>query len=258
MSTTIFYFSGRGNALNAARIISGKLGDAKLVPVYKALNESVDLSAERIGFVFPVIALGMPAVVSKLISKLDVKDKNKYFFAAVTTGGMPVGTLLQIRNRLKVKGYKLSAGFFLLADGKQESLDEWGKKTDDIVSIVRDKKVHELGAVKFMDRFILTGIANKLAKLFFIPKEDKKFYVDDSCDGCGICQKVCPVQNITIQKGKPIWMHKCEQCGACFNLCPKKALHGKNLVARTYHMNPYVELKDFIVDYIIHDKGSTS
>ncbi|MGE5630620.1 MAG: hypothetical protein ACM3TR_05905 [Caulobacteraceae bacterium] len=54
MSTTIFYFSGRGNALNAARIIAGKLGDTKIVPVYKALNEETDLSSERIGFLFPV------------------------------------------------------------------------------------------------------------------------------------------------------------------------------------------------------------
>ncbi|MHB1393679.1 MAG: EFR1 family ferrodoxin [Clostridia bacterium] len=78
--------------------------------------------------------------------------------------------------------------------------------------------------------------------------EDKKFYVDDSCDGCGICQKVCPVKNIVLQKGMPVWLHKCEQCGACFNLCSKKSLQGKNLAAKTYHMNPYVELKDFITD----------
>lgn len=247
MSTTIFYFSGRGNALNAARIIAGKLGDTKLVPIHKALNEQADLSAERIGFAFPVIDLGMPAVVSKLIRKLDVKDKNKYFFTVVTTGGMPAGTMLQARNRFKAKGLKLSAGFFLLNNGKQESLDEWDKKIDEIVSIVRDKREHEIDKVKFMDRFILTGIANRLASLL-IPNEDKKFYVDDNCDGCGTCQRVCPVKNIVIHQDKPVWLHKCEQCGACFNLCPKRSLQGKNLAAKTYHMNPHVELKDFIVE----------
>ena len=92
MNTTLFYFSGRGNALNAARIIAGKLGDTQLVPIYKALNEKVDLSAERIGFAFPVIDLGMPS-----------------------------GTMLQVRNRFKAKGFKLSAGFFLLSNGKQET-----------------------------------------------------------------------------------------------------------------------------------------
>jgi ferredoxin len=247
MSTTIFYFSGRGNALNASRIIAGKLGDTKLVPIYKALNEEVDLSAERIGFAFPVIDLGMPAVVSKAIQRLKVKDSNKYFFAVVTTGGMPVGTMLQVRNRFKARGLKLSAGFFLLNNGKQESLDQWDSKTDNIVSVIRNKRDCEIEKVKFFDRFIMTGIANSLARLL-IPNEDKKFYVDDSCDGCGTCQKVCPVKNIAIQNGKPIWLHKCEQCGACFNLCPKRALKGKNLAAKTYHMNPYVEMKDFIMN----------
>ncbi len=247
MSTSIFYFSGRGNALNAARIIAEKLGDTKLVPIYKALNERIDLSAERIGFAFPVIDLGMPAVISKLIRKLDVSDKNKYFFAVVTTGGMPAGTMLQVRNRFKANGFKLSSGFFLLNNGKQESLDQWDKKTDEIVSIVRDKRENEIEKVKFMDRFIMTGIANRLASLL-IPNEDKKFYVDGNCDGCGTCQKVCPVRNIAIERGKPVWLHKCEQCGACFNLCPRKSLQGKNLAAKTYHMNPYVELKDFILD----------
>ncbi|HYE82050.1 MAG TPA: EFR1 family ferrodoxin [Clostridia bacterium] len=247
MSTTIFYFSGRGNALNAARVIAGKLGDTKLVPVYKALNGDIDLSAERIGFAFPVIDLGMPAIVSKLIRKLTIDDKNKYFFAVVTTGGMPAGTMLQVRNRLKSKGYKLSAGFLLLNNGKKESLDVWDEKTDDIAAIVRDKREYEPVKVSFMDRFILTGLANRLA-LLLIPNEDKKFYVDDNCKGCGICQTVCPVKNIAIRGGKPVWLHKCEQCGACFNLCPEKALHGNNLAAKTYHMNPNIELKDFVMD----------
>ncbi|HYF84242.1 MAG TPA: EFR1 family ferrodoxin [Clostridia bacterium] len=247
MSTIIFYFSGRGNALSAARIIAGKLGDTELVPIYRALNESIDLSADRIGFAFPVIDLGMPAVVSKLIRKLDIRDKNKYFFAVVTTGGMPAGTMLQVGNRLKSRGLKLSAGFYLVANGTQESLDAWDAKTDEIVSIIKAKGEHNPDKVKFIDSVILTGLANKLARLI-IPYEDKKFNVDGNCDGCGICQKVCPVKNIDIKNGEPVWLHKCQQCGACFNLCPKKALHGKNLAARTYHLNPYVELKDFIID----------
>ncbi|MGE5630621.1 MAG: 4Fe-4S dicluster domain-containing protein [Caulobacteraceae bacterium] len=81
-----------------------------------------------------------------------------------------------------------------------------------------------------------------------MPGEDKKFYVNVSCDGCGICQKVCPVKNIVIREGKPEWLQRCTQCGACFNLCTKKSLQGKNLAAKTYHMNPYIELKDFILD----------
>ncbi|KUO69663.1 MAG: hypothetical protein APF77_15330 [Clostridia bacterium BRH_c25] len=246
MSTTIFYFSGRGNALNAARMIAKKLGDAKLVHISAALEEKPDFSAERIGFVFPVICLGIPGIISRFIRSMEVEDKNKYIFAAVTTGGMPAGTLLQLQGRLKKKGLKLSAGYYLLANGTQQAWDEWHQKTDELASAVIEKGQNEINKVKFMDRYILTGTANKLAARL-VPNYDKKFFTDENCDGCGICRKVCPVKNIEIKEGKPAWLHKCEQCGACFNWCPKKALHGKNLAARTYHLNPYVELEDFMV-----------
>lgn len=245
MSTTIFYFSGRGNALNAARMIAGKLGDARTVPVYAALEGEADFSADRIGFVFPVICMGMPGIVSKLIRRMDGTDKTKYIFAAVTTGGIPAGTLPQLQGRLKKRGLRLSAGFYLSSNGTQAAWDEWHQKTDEIAAIVREKKEQEIGRVKLLDRYVLTGMANKLAAML-VPRDDKKFFTDERCDGCGICQKVCPVKNIEIKGGKPVWLHKCEQCGACFNWCPKKALHGKNLAARTYHLNPYVELKDFM------------
>ncbi len=247
MSTTIFYFSGRGNALYAARMLAGKLGDVQLVPVSKAMEEGADFSADRIGLVFPVIDFGMPGIMSRFIRKMDLKDRTKYIFAAVTTGGMPMGTMTQLESRLKKKGLKLSAGYYLVANGTQESLDAWHQKTDEIVSAVRDKKTQAIDNVKFLDKYIMTGLANRLAAVL-VPNDDKKFFTDGNCDGCGICQKVCPVRNIEIKEGKPVWLHKCEQCGACFNWCPKKALQGKNLAARTYHLNPYVELKDFFID----------
>lgn len=244
MSTTIFYFSGRGNALNAARMIAGKLGNTQLVPVVKALEKKRGISSDCIGFVFPVICFGMPNIVSRLIKVLDLTD-TKYIFAAITTGGMPAGTLPQLKNRLRKRGIKLSAGFYLLSNGTKESLDQWHRQTDEIVSIIRDKKEQGVGKVKFLDRYILTGMGNRLAA-GLSPNTDKKFFTDDNCDGCGICQKVCPVKNILIKEDRPIWLHQCEQCGACFNWCPKKALHGKNLAAKTYHLNPNVELNDFL------------
>lgn len=245
MKTTIYYFSGRGNALNAARMIAGKLEGARLVPVHEALERKPDFSEDCIGLVFPVIDLGMPGIITRFIRSMDIVDKSKHIFAAVTTGGMPAATLLQLQGRLKKKGLKLSAGYYLVANGTQESLDEWHQKTDEIASDIIEKRQKETGKVKFVDRYILTGIVNKLATLL-VHNEDKKFCTDGNCDGCGICKKVCPVNNIEISEGKPVWLHRCEQCGACFNWCPKKALQGKNLAARTYHLNPYVELKDFI------------
>ncbi|MGB6369559.1 MAG: EFR1 family ferrodoxin, partial [Atribacterota bacterium] len=63
---------------------------------------------------------------------------------------------------------------------------------------------------------------------------DYGFKCDDKCNRCGICSKVCPVRNIKMVDGRPVWQHHCEQCFACLQWCPKEAIqfgsrtsHGK-------------------------------
>ena len=62
-------------------------------------------------------------------------------------------------------------------------------------------------------------------------KLDKKLFktimVDDSCIGCKLCTKVCPMQLKPYEeKGNPDgFMHSdCLKCGKCIKKCPKKAL----------------------------------
>ena len=78
-----------------------------------------------------------------------------------------------------------------------------------------------------------------------IPAMDKDFFSDEKCNGCGICSKVCPVNNIEIIKAKPVWMHRCEQCMACLQWCPQEAIqYGKNTTGRTRYRHPSVKLED--------------
>jgi ferredoxin len=55
---------------------------------------------------------------------------------------------------------------------------------------------------------------------------DRKFTVDaDVCTRCGLCAKVCPVDNI---KGTPpAWIHneRCTCCLACYHHCPVHAIN---------------------------------
>ena len=36
-----------------------------------------------------------------------------------------------------------------------------------------------------------------------------KFSVDNNCNSCGLCTKVCPFENIELYKGKPMWHQHC-------------------------------------------------
>lgn len=47
----------------------------------------------------------------------------------------------------------------------------------------------------------------------------------DLCQGCGICQKECPAEAISIENGKAkINYQKCIGCGRCISVCPYEAI----------------------------------
>ncbi len=80
-----------------------------------------------------------------------------------------------------------------------------------------------------------------------VHKLDKNFWVDDKCNRCGICFKVCPAQNIEMVNEKPVWRHRCEQCLACLQWCPEEAIqYGKKTVKYLRYHHPEIILKDML------------
>ena len=52
----------------------------------------------------------------------------------------------------------------------------------------------------------------------------KLFFTSNQCNGCGVCQKICPKQAITIIWNRPYWKYSCDSCMACMNYCPQEAI----------------------------------
>ncbi|MGN0714279.1 MAG: EFR1 family ferrodoxin, partial [Anaerovoracaceae bacterium] len=56
----------------------------------------------------------------------------------------------------------------------------------------------------------------------------KGFKVTDKCTGCGQCESRCPLNNVKLTDGKPIWGKDCTHCMACIAGCPAEAIeYGK-------------------------------
>lgn len=78
---------------------------------------------------------------------------------------------------------------------------------------------------------------------------DRSISVDEKCNRCGICVKVCPVNNIQIEGNYPVWQHNCEMCFACHEWCPQKAVHHWGRKEGVYYHHPQISLQD-----LIHEK----
>ncbi|MBN1813316.1 MAG: EFR1 family ferrodoxin, partial [Anaerolineae bacterium] len=106
----ICYFSGTGNSLAVARDVAEKL-NAKLTSVISMMDqESVNIEADVIGFVFPIYDFKPPRVVEGFVRKLEAID-SKYLFAVCTYGIAPSQSLNHLDKVIKSYGGHLSAGF---------------------------------------------------------------------------------------------------------------------------------------------------
>lgn len=84
------------------------------------------------------------------------------------------------------------------------------------------------------DRFMSTA-ANPVFYALFVKAD--KFRADDKCVGCGKCAQLCPLNDISIVDGRPVWGKNCTHCMACICHCPTGAIEygRKSLGKPRYH-----------------------
>lgn len=69
--------------------------------------------------------------------------------------------------------------------------------------------------------------------------QPKKFTVSDVCVSCGKCEKVCPLGNIRMENGRPVWGEHCTHCMACISGCPAEAIeYGKSTRGKARYQCP--------------------
>ena len=115
------------------------------------------------------------------------------------------------------------------------------EKTDEIAGIVGRREEHRSyshGNILLEHLlFPFLSALNGMTRYFFL---DRAFYTNTSCDGCGICEKLCLSGKIVIKGGKPVWNPaiRCLFCFACIHYCPQEAIqfsHTKTPVRHRYH-----------------------
>jgi ferredoxin/flavodoxin len=265
MKNVIYYFSATGNSLNVAQSVQKCIKDLELINIAKVLSSEKEQSfklsnIDRLGFVFPVYAWGMPRIVEDFLKKIKSVEA-EYIFAIATCGGTPGKTLLMLDNYLKE--YKVSLNnAFTVNEGAYTFLEEnvfmniipklatstpkrFSDRKSEVIHCIKNKnngKIESSG-------FLANGIGNTLhgfaIKNFKTMDED--FWLNDNCNDCNQCINICPRGNIDIKAGKRVWLNNCEFCFACLQWCPMEAIeYSKESIGKMRQHNSNIKIDELI------------
>ncbi|MFA5879417.1 MAG: EFR1 family ferrodoxin [Candidatus Margulisiibacteriota bacterium] len=259
MKAILYYFTSTGNSLFAAKelakLLEKKSISTSVVNIASAINKPIKIESEIVGIIFPVFCWGLPRIVRQFINRLPTTPS--FFFAVTTYGGFPGATLKQAERELKTKGITLKFGAAIKMPGnytplygppskqKQDKIFEAAKnKIAKIAPLIVHQKSSKIEVSFPLFNWLWSALYNMGSPYF--SKADQDFWVTDSCNNCGICEKICPVANITLVEHKPKWHNNCEHCLACLHWCPKEAIQfKKSSLKRARYHQPDMKITDF-------------
>lgn len=235
----ILYFTGTGNSEYCARFIADRIGDECFdLGERIRVKDFAPFESEKPWIIcVPTYAWRIPAVVTELIEKAELKGSKEIYF--VMTCGGQIGKAEKYNKALCDKTGKTYKGtakvkmaenylamFEVTTPDEEETLMKEANASLEQVSalIMKGESLPTVreGAIGN----ILSGVVNDMFNKYYL--KDDLFLVKDNCISCGLCAKKCPLGNVEIKDGKPEWKGNCTHCMACICNCPVEAIeYGK-------------------------------
>ena len=245
----ILYFTGTGNSLFVAKRFSAELFS---IPQME-LQGKYEFSDDSVGFVFPCYMFDVPLVVKEFLRK--VKIDAEYKFAIFTFGGTMMSAPFRMKKFLSkigmefdyISGVEMVDNYIPMFEQSEQIEKLPGKDVDgNLRKIIDDveNRVRYVPAPKAKDR-ISVGMMRPFKRAILGKKFSRRFKINEECNECGTCARVCPSGNISMDGG--VHFHdNCETCLACIHLCPKNAIHLKKEKSSVRSMNSSVTLSEII------------
>lgn len=243
---TVFYFTSTGNSLAVAKRIGGTL-----ISIPQVIDaQDTHYKDDVIGVIFPVFSNAPPRMVRRFLDKVCLEAD--YLFAIGTYGNLPGACMYNVQKQAAKNGYRFDyAGQIKMVDNFLPVFEmdteiaklpgkNVEKTTEQITDNIKNRRTQKAKAGLPMRA--LAAVLNAVTKT---DKNAQSYIVNDKCNQCGICAKVCPAKNITVTD-KVLFSDHCEACLACAHLCPQNAIHLKNEKSDKRWMNPAVSLHELI------------
>ena len=241
----IFFFSGCGNSRYVAEELA-RLNDDDAQPILAVdASRPVTLNNGVLGIVCPIYAWAVPRVVEEKMRQLHFVSKPEYCYLACTCGDSLGRAPERWSHSLKQMGLHLDAAFGFVMPETYINLP--GFKLDTLegeqrkYAVVRQRlplvaeqiqqRRHVIDVKRGPVPRFTTYVVNPIFYGLII--NDKKFQATESCIGCGVCERGCPLHNIKLRDGHPQWQGNCTNCMGCYHRCPTNAIHfGKATVGK--------------------------
>lgn len=239
----IFYFSGCGNSKHVAETLTMQLNDTLVFIPEATRNGQFNYTlkdGEALGFVFPIYSWAPPKLVLDFIKDLQLDTKPDYVYFVCTCGDNCGQTEKVFRKAVEGKGWKLSACLSLIMPETYIAMAGFRLDTEEnaqrkitqadatlarlMPRLANKERFSEMTVGSFA--WLKTNLVNPGFNRSAL--DDSKYRVNDKCITCGKCVQVCPLQNITLDDGHPVWHGHCTMCMACYHHCPTNAIqYGK-------------------------------
>jgi NAD-dependent dihydropyrimidine dehydrogenase PreA subunit/flavodoxin len=263
----IFFFSGTGNtwwaAARLAEALSAKGFDAEPLSIERLTPSQVSEAAGRaalIGLGYPIYGSDAPLTMQDFIHDLPPASGPKpagpkpalaFATQAVWSGD---GAYF-MHDIIQSKGYDLRWAvtfnmpcnlcldmglvFNLFFSSLKAQPEDILKRVAQLAERVAQDKPWIMGRSALLSMGWVQRVPFRMSLSYW---QSGILSVDpERCTACGRCESLCPVGNITLQAGLPVFGDQCNLCLRCFNYCPELAVtaFGKPFNPKWFGDEPY-------------------
>lgn len=231
----ILYFTGTGNSAYVAKRLAKGINDEAMDLFIKLKTHDYTTmhSDKPWVIVAPTYAWRIPRILHAWLQKTCLEGSKTLYF--VMTCGGNIGDagkyLVKLCNQKQMK-YAGCASIIMpenyiamFSTPSQEEarsiIQAAQKPIDATIRSIKHAEMIAHSPITLKDK-LNSSIVNDMFYPMFV--HAKKFHVSDSCISCEKCVNVCPLENIQMKNGKPLWGKDCTHCMACICRCPSEAI----------------------------------
>lgn len=233
----VLFFSATGNTEFIARQLALKLGDEclNLLDRVKRGDHSPLHSEKPYIICAPVYVCEMPRFLAAYLKEQTFTGSREVYFIFTSGGYAGIsGQLAKAMFRKKKMRYLGHAEFkmprnyvandhypMLPPEQVKERILNSCRKLEEVAADIQAGRKLKARHIWLFETVITVPFNPVWSKLKY---KTEDFHITEGCVGCGKCERLCPLNNISLKDRKPVWGQECTHCMACIANCPTEAI----------------------------------